>query len=143
VDGTKDEATLTALRWEGPTLHFSQGGQRLQRVIRWHAPACLSVIHDGETHRFIDETAAQAAQASQGKGDGLITAPMPGLITACPVEEGQAVEAGAVLLILEAMKMEHTLRAPFPGIVTQLGATAGQQVVEGTTLLVLERLEED
>jgi len=143
VDGTKDEANLTALRWEGPTLHFSQGGQRLQRVIRWHAPACLSVIHDGETHRFIDETAAQAAQASQGAGDGLITAPMPGLITACPVEEGQAVEAGAVLLILEAMKMEHTLRAPFPGIVTQLGGTAGQQVVEGTTLLVLERLEED
>jgi biotin carboxyl carrier protein len=68
---------------------------------------------------------------------------MPGLITACPVEEGQPVEAGAVLLILEAMKMEHTLRAPFPGIVTQLAITSGQQVVEGTTLLVLERQEED
>jgi biotin carboxyl carrier protein len=48
-----------------------------------------------------------------------------------------------VLLILEAMKMEHTLRAPFPGIVTQLAITSGQQVVEGTTLLVLERQEED
>lgn len=68
---------------------------------------------------------------------------MPGLITACPLEEGQQVEAGAVLLILEAMKMEHTLRAPFRGIVTQLAGTTGQQVVEGTTLLVLERLAED
>jgi acetyl/propionyl-CoA carboxylase alpha subunit len=143
VDGAKDEANLAALRWEGPVLHFSQGGQRLQRVVHWHARDRLSVIHGGETHRFFDETAAQPAQASQGAGDGLITAPMPGLITACPVAEGQAVEAGAVLLILEAMKMEHTLRAPFPGVVTQLAGTAGQQVVEGTTLLVLERLEED
>ena len=143
VDGAKDEANLTAVHWEGSVLHFSQDGQRLHRVIHWHARDRLSVIHDGETHRFEDETAAQPAQASQGAGDGLITAPMPGLITACPVEEGQAVEAGAVLLILEAMKMEHTLRAPFPGIVTQLAGKAGQQVVEGTTLLVLERLEED
>jgi biotin carboxyl carrier protein len=78
---------------------------------------------------------------ARAAGTGCITAPMPGLITACPVEEGQAVEAGAVLLILEAMKMEHTLRAPFPGIVTQLElARQAQQVVEGTTLLVLEAL---
>jgi len=112
-------------------------------VVHWHDGRRLSVICDGETHRFEDETAAQPAHASQGAGDGRITAPMPGLITACPVEEGQAVEEGAVLLILEAMKMEHTLRAPFPGVVTQLAGTAGQQVVEGTTLLVLERLEED
>lgn len=143
VQGPDGEASLATLRWEGMTLHFFQGGQRLQRVVHWHDGRRLSVICDGETHRFEDETAAQPAHASQGAGDGRITAPMPGLITACPVEEGQAVEEGAVLLILEAMKMEHTLRAPFPGVVTQLAGTAGQQVVEGTTLLVLERLEED
>ena len=143
VESAKDEVSLATLRWEGPVLHFSHGNQRLQRVIHWHTSGRLSVIHGGETHRFEDETAAQAAPASRGAGDGLITAPMPGLITACPVEEGQPVEAGAMLLILEAMKMEHTLRAPFPGIVTQLAITSGQQVVEGTTLLVLERQEED
>jgi 3-methylcrotonyl-CoA carboxylase alpha subunit len=60
--------------------------------------------------------------------DGDILAPMPGKVIAVDVAEGQAVEAGQRLLVLEAMKMEHALTAPFAGTVAELAAQVGQQV---------------
>jgi 3-methylcrotonyl-CoA carboxylase alpha subunit len=110
--------------------------------VHWHGPTLLSVVHGGQTWRFEDLSEAQAAPAQKAGGDGMLTAPMPGLVTACPLDVGQAVEAGAVLLILEAMKMEHTLRAPFPARVAQLNCAVGDQVTEGTTLVMLEPLDE-
>jgi 3-methylcrotonyl-CoA carboxylase alpha subunit len=60
--------------------------------------------------------------------DGDILAPMPGKVIAVDVAEGQAVEAGQRLMVLEAMKMEHALTAPFAGTVAELAAHEGQQV---------------
>jgi 3-methylcrotonyl-CoA carboxylase alpha subunit len=60
--------------------------------------------------------------------DGDILAPMPGKVIAVDVTEGQAVEAGQRLLVLEAMKMEHALTAPFAGTVRDLAVTTGAQV---------------
>jgi 3-methylcrotonyl-CoA carboxylase alpha subunit len=60
--------------------------------------------------------------------DGDILAPMPGKVIAVDVAEGQAVEAGQRLMVLEAMKMEHALTAPFAGTVAELAAREGQQV---------------
>ena len=60
--------------------------------------------------------------------DGNILAPMPGKVIAVDVAEGQQVEAGQRLLVLEAMKMEHALTAPFAGVVADLAATVGGQV---------------
>ena len=54
------------------------------------------------------------------------------------VQPGEAVAAGQVVLILEAMKMEHTLTAPFDGKVASLNASEGGQAVEGTVLAVIE-----
>jgi len=61
-------------------------------------------------------------------GDGAVTAPMPGTVTLVQAAVGDRVEAGAPLLVVEAMKMEHVLTAPLAGTVTELGVTAGQQV---------------
>ncbi|ADB74203.1 biotin carboxylase N-terminal domain-containing protein [Geodermatophilus obscurus] len=61
-------------------------------------------------------------------GDGAVTAPMPGTVTLVQTAVGDRVEAGAPLLVVEAMKMEHVLTAPLAGTVTELGVTAGQQV---------------
>ena len=69
---------------------------------------------------------------------GNLAAPLPGRIAAVLVEEGARVEAGAPLLILEAMKMEHTLFAPARGTVTVVRCKAGDQVVEGAELIDLE-----
>jgi 3-methylcrotonyl-CoA carboxylase alpha subunit len=63
---------------------------------------------------------------------------MPGRIIGVLVEPGRAVEKGAPLLILEAMKMEHTITAPSRGKVGAIHFKAGDQVAEGAELLAFE-----
>ncbi|HYD94004.1 MAG TPA: acetyl/propionyl/methylcrotonyl-CoA carboxylase subunit alpha [Noviherbaspirillum sp.] len=69
---------------------------------------------------------------------GRLTAPMPGKIVAVLVEKGKTVEKGAPLLIMEAMKMEHTIAAPANGTVEDLLYAVGDQVAEGAQLLAFK-----
>jgi 3-methylcrotonyl-CoA carboxylase alpha subunit len=69
---------------------------------------------------------------------GSLAAPMPGKVVALLVQPGAKVEKGAPLLILEAMKMEHTISAPAGGVVKAIHFAAGEQVPEGAELLTLE-----
>ncbi|MEM7569738.1 MAG: biotin/lipoyl-containing protein, partial [Pseudomonadota bacterium] len=62
-------------------------------------------------------------------------APMPGNILSVAVSEGDAVEAGATLLVLEAMKMEHRMAATKAGVVKTLHVAAGAQVQDGDVLV--------
>ena len=66
---------------------------------------------------------------------------MPGKIIALQVQLGDTVQAGAPLLVLEAMKMEHTLSAPSAGQVTEVLYAVGDQVGEGAELLRIEALK--
>ena len=83
-----------------------------------------------EADRFPDPAAA--AQA------GSLLAPMPGTVVRVEAAVGDHVKAGAVILAIEAMKMEHAIRAPVPGIVTELPISVGAQVDSGSVLAVLE-----
>jgi acetyl/propionyl-CoA carboxylase alpha subunit len=83
-----------------------------------------------EADRFPDPAAA--AQA------GSLLAPMPGTVVRVEAAVGDHVKAGAVILAIEAMKMEHAIRAPAPGIVTELPISVGTQVDSGSVLAVLE-----
>jgi 3-methylcrotonyl-CoA carboxylase alpha subunit len=74
-----------------------------------------------------------------GGGDGALTAPMPGKVIALLVEPGSAVEKGEPLIVLEAMKMEHTLMAPAAGIVKSFRYAVGEQVADGAELLEFEK----
>ncbi len=67
-----------------------------------------------------------------------LRAPMPGLIVAVPVEEGQDVTKGQVLVILESMKMQNELRSPRDGKVTRIKVAAGHSVEQKATLLSVE-----
>jgi propionyl-CoA carboxylase alpha chain len=69
---------------------------------------------------------------------GSLTAPMPGAVVRVLVDVGAVVVAGQPLVVLEAMKMEHTVAAPADGTVTTVGVTAGQQVDAGTVLVVVD-----
>ena len=69
---------------------------------------------------------------------GELAAPMPGKIVAIFVKAGEQVEKGATLLILEAMKMEHTIKAPARGRVGRIRYRVGKQVVEGVELIEFE-----
>lgn len=77
-------------------------------------------------------------RVSAGSGDahgGGLTAPMPGKIIALVASPGQRVEQGAPLLILEAMKMEHTITAPSAGTITAFHFAVGDQVSDGVELV--------
>jgi biotin carboxyl carrier protein len=67
---------------------------------------------------------------------------MPGVVLAVHVEAGAQVEQGAVLGVLEAMKMELALTAPFAGTVTAVGAAVGDRVALGQTLFAVEQDEQ-
>jgi propionyl-CoA carboxylase alpha chain len=62
---------------------------------------------------------------------------MPGKVIRVEVEPGRRVSAGQVLLVVEAMKMEHSLRAPHDGIVVEVDCAPGDQVEAGTLLVVI------
>ncbi len=79
-----------------------------------------------------------ASQSDVRSGIELILkAPMPGLVIAVPVSEGQSVGKGQTLVILESMKMQNELRAPYAGKVTRLRIKAGESVEQKQILLNL------
>ncbi len=88
-----------------------------------------------ERTRHIRSLTAQTAAAG---GGGVLKAPMPGLVVRALVEPGQRVEAGAGMLVLEAMKMENELRASAPGVVRAVRVQAGQAVEKGQVLVEFE-----
>jgi 3-methylcrotonyl-CoA carboxylase alpha subunit len=79
---------------------------------------------------------AHAADAEHG--EGRLTAPMPGKVIAVLVEQGAVVEKGQPLIVMEAMKMEHTIGAPAAGKVAEVLYAVGDQVTDGAQLLVLD-----
>uniref|UniRef100_UPI002B266A13 acetyl-CoA carboxylase biotin carboxyl carrier protein subunit n=1 Tax=Nocardioides sp. TaxID=35761 RepID=UPI002B266A13 len=84
--------------------------------------------------RFVDPADAVAS--------GSLLAPMPGTVVKVAVESGQEVAAGDVVLVLEAMKMQHTVTAPTAGTVTEINVQPGAQVAAGEVLAVVEGEEQ-
>lgn len=80
--------------------------------------------------------APEASFTSPGR-EFTLKAPMPGLAVAVPVREGQQVEKGQILVILESMKMQNELRAPYAGSVARLRIKAGESVQQKQILLNL------
>jgi 3-methylcrotonyl-CoA carboxylase alpha subunit len=117
-------------------LFADLGGTRLRATVVRHGPE-LTVFHQGASHRLVlqDPSAQTVDQETAG---GLLTAPMPGKIVAVMVESGARVKKGAPLMILEAMKMEHTITAPADGTVTDLNFPIGALVSEGAELVGFE-----
>jgi glutaconyl-CoA/methylmalonyl-CoA decarboxylase subunit gamma len=79
-----------------------------------------------------------AKRADNCPDTGAVRAPMPGAIVAVRVNEGEQVARGAVLLILEAMKMKNEIKAPHDGTVTRILVAAGQNVKNGDVMVLIE-----
>lgn len=128
---------LEGLQLDGDTLSGRINGQGRRLQVRVHGGDVL--LHDGERrhrfrrtplHRLEDEAGAQSGDA--------IKAPMPGRVVLVKAKAGDAVAAGDVLLVMEAMKMELALKAPRDGVVAELRAAEGDFVEADAVLATLE-----
>jgi pyruvate carboxylase subunit B len=73
----------------------------------------------------------------QAEGRTSVTSPMPGIVVAILVQEGEYVQAGDGVAILEAMKMENEIRAPYDGVVQSVHAAPGQTVNQNEILITI------
>jgi len=89
------------------------------------------------------ERAAHAAERARKKGGGTVNSVMPGVVVTVLVTEGELVEEGQALLILEAMKMQNEIAAPSAGRVERIHATEGRAVASGAPLITLASTEPD
>ncbi|XVQ15240.1 carboxyl transferase domain-containing protein [Spirillospora sp. CA-255316] len=102
-----------------------------------HLDELLAGLPAARPHTATPETAAPDIAAAPA-GTVAVPAPMQGTVVSAEVAEGDLVRAGAPVLILEAMKMEHVIRAGRAGIVRRIAAAPGATVAEGAPLLFLE-----
>lgn len=129
-------AELANASMAGDQLVLEQAGVR-QRFPALRVNHTLYLEWRGELHAITEvDFIAQAAAGSQQQGG--LTAPMNGSIVRVLVEPGQAVEEGATLVVLEAMKMEHSIRAPHAGTVQNIFCAEGDMVTDGMVLVELD-----
>ncbi|KMZ12477.1 Methylcrotonyl-CoA carboxylase biotin-containing subunit [Candidatus Burkholderia humilis] len=110
-----------------------------ESLIKGHVFTDGDVFHvflEGATFAF--EWQNLMAHAGDAEQEGRLTAPMPGKVIAVLVEAGASVDKGAPLMVMEAMKMEHTIVAPSAGKIGEILFGVGDQVADGSQLLVLE-----
>jgi biotin carboxyl carrier protein len=99
----------------------------------------LWVHYNGRTFAVDTQThGRKARKGATGAGSDLILAPMPGKVTKILVKSGQEIQKGQAVLVMEAMKMEYTLKAEIAGNIAAIQCQAGDQVVLGKTLVKIE-----
>jgi len=134
TEGTA-EPLLFAAR-AGETFDVTLGATTEAAKASWHGRDLRLVTPRGAIDlHWIDPFAAELGEV---EGAGRIVAPMPGTVTRVLVEAGTDVTRGTALIVLEAMKMEHTLRAPADGRLAALKCAVGDVVQEGAELAEFE-----
>ena len=103
----------------------------------------LQVLLHGQLFNVVveDERQRRLRQSSGGasvlSGEYNLKAPMPGMIVSIPVEEGQKISTGDILLILESMKMQNELKAPRDGIISRVRVQSGDSVDQNQILMII------
>lgn len=114
---------------------FEIDGRRFSPRLRWRGDdAFVSLL--GECHQVSRKP--RFALPGAERDAGAVVSPMPGTIVAVHVSEGDAVEAGTPLIVVEAMKMEHVLVSAEAGIVQEIRAKSGDSVDAGVLLVKIE-----
>ena len=130
-----DEGSARVLRWSEYDIDAEVNGRRATaRVTRTGDVLFVQASRGTARFEIVPRFAVPGVEAAHGG----LNAPMPGLIIDVRVSEGQHVQAGDTLVVMEAMKMEHVITAPSTGVVTQVLVTSAQQVEGGAALLTIE-----
>jgi 3-methylcrotonyl-CoA carboxylase alpha subunit len=93
------------------------------------------------SHIQIERYDLSKSYLQQENKEGQLTAPMPGTVVAVLKSPGEKVDIGESLIVIEAMKMEHTIHAPIAGLLSDIFYTVGDQVNEGDELVAIDALE--
>ncbi|MEO1611291.1 MAG: biotin/lipoyl-containing protein, partial [Pseudomonadota bacterium] len=131
-----EESTTLAIRRTRRELEVDDGERVFTARAARHGEK-ITVFMDGAAHEFAVPDPLAVGGEAAGGGD-IVLSPMPGLVKSMTAEAGAAVAKGDALCVMEAMKMEHTLKAPRDGVVAAVSASAGDQVEEGAILIKLE-----
>ncbi len=130
-----DDPVSASACWSGDDLVVTHNGTtRRYGCARDGAALWLGI--EGRTWAITEIERATAVQSGGFRG-GPLTSPMPGTVLAVRVAQGDRVAAGTPLLVVEAMKMEHTITAQVDGVVSELFVHAGQQVALDQPLAVV------
>jgi len=116
------------------TIDADLSGSRTRATVVRRANE-LTVFAFGSSHSLEFETPATVEEEDPS---GRLVSPLPGAVIQVLIEDGEAVQKGQALMIIEAMKMEHTISAPQSGTVKRIYFAAGEQVAEGAQLLEFE-----
>ena len=117
----------------GPAWRVTAGRQFTANLLRFGDR--VDVFAQGQHY---GATITQPGASADEAGGDTIRAPMPGLVKLVSAAAGQVVKKGAALMVLEAMKMEHTMAAPRDGTIAAVHVAAGAQVIDGALLLEME-----
>ena len=140
VNGEPREVDFLAL---GPSLYSILMDHRSYEMVIEEREGAYEVLMQGRlyTGEVLDERAQLLAMRRGGlgveSGELSVKSPMPGLIVAIPVTEGQEVKKGQTLVILESMKMQNELKTPRDGIVQRISVAPGQSVEQNKLLITL------
>ena len=156
----KVEASRLEVRPHDELFEVEVDGEKKVVSISWISPAHLSILLEGksynvEVERFgkkyqvttrgeiyefsvTDEREVVTTEKLQLSGTLVVTAPMPGLVVEIMCIDGEQVEAGQGILVLEAMKMQNEITAPASGIITGIPVESGASVNLGDNLFIIE-----
>jgi len=129
------ESVVEMISCSGGWVDLEEGGRRWQAHVLAAGDQVWVQGPDGDVGL---EAVARFPTGAPSVTAGALVAPMPGTVLRVAVTEGDAVVAGQLLIVVEAMKMEHRVTSPRPGTVAQLRARAGDQVTAGDVLAVVE-----
>jgi biotin carboxyl carrier protein len=134
VDGKLIEASLTPIN-EGGLFLLREENRAREMHVKLQGNSAYAVMVNGRHIVAQVEKGSKNRKRSETVNSGTLTAPMPGMVVNVLVTEGQRVDCGDPLVVLESMKMQMQLRSPFAGQVSRVAVQSRVQVEKGALLV--------
>jgi biotin carboxyl carrier protein len=135
VDGKPIEASLTSLNNGGLVMLRKENRTRELHVLKQDSSSYAVMVNGRHLIAQVEKNNGKARKRQEQTNNGLLNAPMPGMVIDVLAREGQCVERGDPLIVMESMKMQMILRAPQAGEVIHVAVGRKDQVEKGTMLV--------
>lgn len=135
VDGKPIQASLTPLNNGGLVLLRRENRARELHILPQGNSAYAVMVNGRHLIAQVEKGNGRPKKRAEQVNQGAISAPMPGMVVDVLVKEGQRVDSGEPLVVLESMKMQMQLRSPFSGSISRVAVCSKSQVEKGTLLV--------